>query len=92
MNEQEKATFKKLASWVVGELSEELSCRGCNDIDEKSLNLTSEEREIAIKYLNHNSAEDEYKENINADFFVNDIVSNMLDVFFGQQVLTNDKI
>lgn len=85
MNELEKKVFTKLVGWVIGELGEELSCRGCNDIDEKSLNLATEEKEIALRFANYNNADDDYSESLNADFIVNNAAANMLRVFFGDQ-------
>jgi len=84
MNELEKKVFSKLVGWVIGELGEELSCRGCNDFDEKILNLTPEEKEIALKFANYNNADDDYSQSLFADFIVNNAAANMLRVFFGE--------
>lgn len=86
MTDLEKQVFKKLTQWVLKEVNEKFSNSGCNDLDEKVLNLTTDEKQIALAYLEMVDKEEDNRmypaENIYADYQVSIIISAMLKMYF----------
>lgn len=83
MNDLEKQVFKKLIQWTIKEVNEKFSNSGCNDLDEKVLNFSNDEKQIALNYLNYFSQENEkiYSE-LTYDFQVPRIIIAMLKMYF----------
>jgi hypothetical protein len=53
MNTVEINLLKKVLSEILDSYSETCSNRGCNDIEESRLNLSNEEKEMAISLINY---------------------------------------
>lgn len=86
MNELEKQVFKKLLDWCLNELSNEFSSRGCNDLDEKVLKLSNDEKQIAVNYLNYFTEEPvEMHSKITSDFQVPVIIKGFLKMYFSDK-------